>query len=109
VSDEVLVLPSHNEPFHGLHARLERLIRGHEERLALLQQELATPKRAIDVFSVLFRRRIGLDALGMATGEALAHLNCLITRRLAIRDEDASGIGWYRSLTHTAAPTGTIQ
>ena len=109
VSDEVLVLPSHNEPFHGLHARLERLIRGHEERLALLQQELATPKRAIDIFSVLFRRRVGLESLGMATGEALAHLNCLITRRLAVREQDASGICWYRSLTHASAATGTMR
>lgn len=109
VSDEVLVLPSHNEPFHGLHVRLERLIRGHEERLALLQQELATPRRAIDIFSVLFRRRIGLDLLGMATGEALAHLNCLITRRLAVREDDASGIGWYRSLPHASAATGTMR
>ena len=109
VSDEVLVLPSHNEPFRGLHLRLERLIRGHEERLALLQQELATPKRAIDIFSVLFRRRVGLELLGMATGEALAHLNCLITRRLAVREQDASGVGWYRSVTHASAATGTMR
>jgi glyoxylase-like metal-dependent hydrolase (beta-lactamase superfamily II) len=99
VSNDVLALPSHNEPFHGLHARLEQLIRGHEERLALLQRELATPKRAIDMFSLLFRRRIGADVLSMATGEALAHLNCLITRGLAVREADAAGIGWYRSTT----------
>jgi glyoxylase-like metal-dependent hydrolase (beta-lactamase superfamily II) len=104
VSDEVLVLPSHNEPFRGLHARLERLIRGHEERLAVLQQELTTPRRAIDVFSVLFRRKIGPDALGMATGEALAHLNCLITRGVAVREADASGITWYRGANHSATP-----
>lgn len=103
ISDEVLVLPSHNEPFRGLHARLEELIRGHEERLARLQQELATPKRAIDMFSLLFRRRIGADVLSMATGEALAHLNCLITRGLVVREADAAGIGWYRSTTSSHA------
>ena len=103
VSDEVLVLPSHNEPFRGLHARLQELIRGHEERLARLQKELATPKRAIDMFSLLFRRRIGADVLSMATGEALAHLNCLITRGLVVREADAAGIGWYRSTTSSHA------
>jgi glyoxylase-like metal-dependent hydrolase (beta-lactamase superfamily II) len=96
VGDDVLVLPSHNEPFRGLHARLARLMSGHEERLTILQRELATPKRAIDAFSVLFRRRIGADMLSMATGEALAHLNCLIARGLAVRELDASGIAWYR-------------
>jgi hypothetical protein len=45
----------------------------------------------------------------MATGEALAHLNCLITRRLAVREQDASGIGWYRSVTHESAATGTMR
>jgi len=43
-----------------LHARLDALIEGHEERLARVRQELAQPKRAIDVFSALFRRRVGV-------------------------------------------------
>jgi hypothetical protein len=34
--------------------------------------------------------------LGMATGESIAHLNCLIARRLAAGEVDASGITWYR-------------
>jgi glyoxylase-like metal-dependent hydrolase (beta-lactamase superfamily II) len=94
--DDVLVLPSHNEPFRGLHARLEALIQGHEERLARVHQELSQPQRAIDVFGALFRRRVGLDMLGMATGESIAHLNCLIGRGLAARELDAAGVTWYR-------------
>jgi glyoxylase-like metal-dependent hydrolase (beta-lactamase superfamily II) len=96
VPDDVLVLPSHNEPFRGLHARLAALISGHEQRLARMQEELATPKRAIDVFGVLFRRRVGADMLIMATGESVAHLNCLIARQLAVRELDAAGVAWYR-------------
>lgn len=96
VDDDVLVLPSHNEPFHGLHARLDALIAGHEERLARLASELATPKRAVDVFAVLFRRRVGHDLLSMATGESVAHLNCLMARGLAVSEPDAAGVGWYR-------------
>jgi len=97
VPDDVLVLPSHNEPFRGLHARLEALISGHERRLARMREELAAPKRAVDVFGVLFRRRVVVDMLSMATGESLAHLNCLIGRGLAAREVDAAGVAWYRS------------
>jgi len=98
VPDDVLVLPSHNEPFRGLHARLGALIAEHEMRLKRLREELATPKRALDVFDVLFRRRIGIDMLIFATGESIAHLNCLITRQQATREVDARGVNWYRSL-----------
>ncbi len=95
IPDDVLVLPSHNEPFRGLHARLNALAEGHEKRLVRVREELRTPKRAVDVFSVLFKRTIGLDMLGMATGESLAHLNCLIVRGLAERRADAHGVLWY--------------
>lgn len=96
VGDEVLVLPSHNEPFRGLHARLDALIAGHEERLAQLAAELSTPKRAVDVFGLLFRRRVGLDMLSMATGESVAHLNCLMARGLVACELDGAGVAWYR-------------
>jgi hypothetical protein len=94
----VLVLPSHNEPFRGLHARLDALISGHEQRLARMREELATPRRAVDLFSVLFRRRVGAELLNMATGESIAHLNCLIGRNLVAREVDESGVAWYRSI-----------
>ncbi|MGH8139235.1 MAG: MBL fold metallo-hydrolase [Steroidobacteraceae bacterium] len=96
VPDDVLVLPSHNEPFRGLHARLDQLIAGHERTLERLHQELATPKRAVDVFGLLFRRRVSGDLLSMATGESVAHLNCLMRRGLAVREMDGSGFAWYR-------------
>jgi len=98
VPDDVLVLPSHNEPFHGLHARLGELIAGHEVRLRRVREELATPRRAVDVFGVLFRRRVGADMLSFATGESLAHLNCLMARGHAVREVDASGVDWYRRI-----------
>jgi glyoxylase-like metal-dependent hydrolase (beta-lactamase superfamily II) len=99
VPDDVLVLPSHNEPFRGLHARLDDLADGHEKRLVRVLEELKTPRRAMDVFSVLFKRPIGLDMLGMATGESVAHLNCLLGRGLAERSADDSGVLWYRART----------
>ena len=98
VGDDVLVLPSHNEPFYGLHARLEQLIRGHEQKLLRLHRELVEPKRAVDVFGILFHRRVSVDLLSMATGESVAHLNCLIQRGVAARELDGSGVAWYRTI-----------
>ncbi len=97
VPDDVLVLPAHNDPFHGLHARLDHLIRGHERGLTRLERSLAEPKRAIDVFGALFARPISGDLLGMATGESLAHLNCLHGRGKAVRETGADGVTWWRA------------
>ena len=98
VPDDVLVLPSHNEPFNGLHARLRSLHDGHQRGLERLRRSLAEPKRAVDVFGALFARDVRSDnnLLGMATGECVAHLNYLVERdelRVEIRDD---GAAWYR-------------
>ena len=98
VPDEVLVLPAHNDPFHGLHARIDHLISGHERGLERLEALLAEPKRVVDVFSVLFRRKIDEWVLGMATGESLAHLNCLIRRGRVTRETASDGVDWYRAV-----------
>jgi glyoxylase-like metal-dependent hydrolase (beta-lactamase superfamily II) len=95
VPDDVLVLPAHNEPFRGLHARIEKLIQGHEQSLLRLQEALAEPKTAAGIFSILFRRPVGGELLTMATGESVAHLNCLIRRRQAVRELDDAGVAWY--------------
>lgn len=99
LSDDPLVLPSHNEPFRGLHMRLRQLNLWHEEILGRLRKALREHKRATDLFDILFRRRVGSDVLPFATGEALAHLNYLISRREAVREMDAEGIAWYRAVS----------
>jgi len=95
--DDVLVLPSHNEPFRGAHARLTELIDGHEENMAELLNLCAEPKRAVDVFPALFRAKITSGNYGMATGESIAHLNCLRARGKIARSADAEGVQWYSS------------
>jgi glyoxylase-like metal-dependent hydrolase (beta-lactamase superfamily II) len=97
VPDDVLVLPAHNDPFYGLHARIDHLIHGHERGLKRLARTLAEPKRVVDVFGALFARKIGPELVGMATGEALAHLNCLIERGEARTETDGDGVVWYRA------------
>jgi glyoxylase-like metal-dependent hydrolase (beta-lactamase superfamily II) len=93
--NDVLVLPSHNEPFIGLHERLHSLIDGHERTLKRILSRLTEPKRAIDLFGAMFARKIGSDVIGMATGEAIAHVNCLVGRGLARRVTDEQGITRY--------------
>jgi glyoxylase-like metal-dependent hydrolase (beta-lactamase superfamily II) len=95
VPDDVLVLPAHNEPFHGLWARLDQLVEHHEQALGRLESALAAPKRAVDVFPLLFARTIESVVLQMATGESLAHLNCLRGRGRATRWSDGEGVHWY--------------
>jgi glyoxylase-like metal-dependent hydrolase (beta-lactamase superfamily II) len=101
VPDDVLVLPAHNEPFRGLHARLDHLAQGHEVSLERLRRALAAePRRAVDVFGALFARQIGSEAqlLGMATGESVAHLNYLVGRGEAVAEPDGDGVLRYRLL-----------
>ena len=93
--DNVLVLPAHQAPFLGLHVRLTQIIESHERGLAILFESLAEPRRAVDCSRVLFRRELSNDMLYMATGETLAHLNCLIGRRMIRRERDAAGVDWY--------------
>lgn len=92
--DDLFVLPSHGEPFRGLHARLDAIDHGHRDRLDALHRHLVEPRRAVDCFSVLFGRRIDDDVIGLATGEAMAHLRRLEVERRAVRDE-RDGVCWY--------------
>jgi glyoxylase-like metal-dependent hydrolase (beta-lactamase superfamily II) len=96
--DDALILPSHNEPFRGAGRRLTELIDEHEQNMEKLLALCAEPKRAVDVFPVLFRSRITSGNYGMATGESIAHLNCLIARGQMRRWSDANGIDWYQAV-----------
>ena len=98
VPDDVLVLPAHNDPFNGLHARIGQLIGFHERALERLERLIGEPKRAVDVFGVLFKRKINDGVLGMATGESLAHLNCLMHRGRARRERDPAGVDWFSAV-----------
>ena len=93
---DLLVLPGHGDPFTGLHTRLDAMDREHRERLDELAVFLAEPRRTVDCFGRLFRRAIGPELLGMATGEALAHLRRLEVEGRATRDTQ-DGVWWWRA------------
>jgi glyoxylase-like metal-dependent hydrolase (beta-lactamase superfamily II) len=96
--DDLLVMPAHGEPFRGLHARLDRLEEGHRISLDRLHARLAEePRRAVDCFGVLFARAIDDSILGLATGEALAHLRHLEATGRAERN-NRDGVDYYSAL-----------
>ncbi len=97
LSNSLLVLPSHGDPFTGLHARLDALEHGHRDRLHALHARLAEPKRAVDCFPVLFARKIEDNMMGLATGEAMAHLRRLEVEERAVR-EVRGDVHWYRAV-----------
>ena len=99
VPDDVLVLPSHNDCFRGLHARLDYLAASQERTLDRLRKTLREPRRAVDVFAALFGRSIDeTDAglLNLATGESLACLNYLMHRGEVLRVLDDAGVAQYQ-------------
>jgi hypothetical protein len=55
------------------------------------------PRRAVDCFGVLFARTVDDSILGLATGEALAHLRHLETTGRATR-ENREGVDYYSAL-----------
>jgi glyoxylase-like metal-dependent hydrolase (beta-lactamase superfamily II) len=87
---ERLALPGHETPFAGLPARLAALAESHGRRLDRVRMLIAAaPRTAVECFGALFRRAIGEDEYGLATAEAVAHLNHLLARGEALATEDA--------------------
>lgn len=85
------MLPSHHQPFVGLHARLDALARHHEERLAQTLDACRTPSTAAQVLRRLFRRELDDHQLFFAIGEALAHLHHLVARGQVTRTQEPAG------------------
>lgn len=94
--EDVLVLPAHGKPFRGVHERLDELIHEHDTGLEKCLELCAEPKRAVDVFTALFKGRISDGNLIMATGESIAHLNYLVEAGQLQGEADSDGVLWYR-------------
>jgi glyoxylase-like metal-dependent hydrolase (beta-lactamase superfamily II) len=94
--EDCLVLPAHNEPFTGAHKRLQHLIDGHETALTRLRSRLEkSPANVLETFVSVFGRAIESDEQGMATGEALAHLNYLKHRGELAVSGNPDGVALY--------------
>ena len=96
--DDHFVLPGHKLPYFGLPYRLAEIAADHERALDRLWTHLATPKPATECFPVLFKRPVGPETFGMALGESVAHLNCLLQRGLVSRDLSPQGAWLWRAI-----------
>lgn len=101
LGDELLVLPSHDLPFRGLHRRLEALLAHHESRLQRLTSRLAEPARAVDLMEFFFQRRLSESMMHLAVGELGAHLNYLEATGAIRRRSDAQGVAWFSTVAST--------
>ena len=94
--EDLLVLPAHNEPFRGLHVRLDQLDADHGDKLARLVEFCGEARTAFECFGVLFRRPVSEGDRGIATGEALAHLHWLEARGELRRVMDGGVVRFLR-------------
>jgi len=100
---DTLVLPGHNLPFFGLHARVDELTAHHEARCAAIFEACRdTGQTAADLVPVVFRRPIDdPHQMGFAFSEALAHVN-LMERQGRLR----FSAGQYRAAVGEVAHQG---
>lgn len=81
IPEDVLVLPGHRRPFHGLHQRTRELETHHEERCDLIRAACARgPHSVADLVPILFKRELDDHQMGFAFTETLAHVNRLVRR-----------------------------
>ncbi len=95
VPPETLVLPSHNLPFFGLHARIDTLAAHHQARCGQVMAACARPRTARQMVPLLFRRPLDAHQLGFALGEALAHLHYLMHQGALDRMLCADGVNRF--------------
>ena len=79
IPHDAFVLPAHNLPFYGLHARIAELTRHHDQRCQdILDACAGGPKLPADIVPLLFPRKLDAHQTSFAFGEALAHVNYML-------------------------------
>ena len=97
------MLPAHNTPFYGLHARLRYLIAHHEDHLAALEEACVTPSTVRELLPVIFRRTLDVEQTTLALGECIAHMNFLLRAGRVRSEPDADGVHRYTALDPAVA------
>jgi glyoxylase-like metal-dependent hydrolase (beta-lactamase superfamily II) len=94
--EDCLVLPSHGQPFYGLHRRIDALARHHADRLAETMAAAAGGSLTVaGLTRQMFPRAQDPHQRRFAIGEALAHLNHLLTRGQLFRQRRPDGVDHY--------------
>ena len=94
---DTLVLPSHGVPFLGLQSRIDDLRAHHVVQLDAVVRACATDKSAFDLLPVMFRRPLTGVHFLLAMGEALAHLEYLVSVDRLRRETDSRERIRYRA------------
>ncbi len=89
---DTLVLPSHGQPFVGLHQRLEDFRAHHAQRLAVALEACARPATALQVMRHMFPNKLEDMDFFFALGEAMAHLHYLEAEGGIERGARADGV-----------------
>jgi glyoxylase-like metal-dependent hydrolase (beta-lactamase superfamily II) len=98
VSDDVLVLPGHGLPFHGLHQRVTELIQHHAERCDLIAAvSRQAPLSVAELVPHIFHRVLDEHQTGFAFGEVLAHVNHMLGQERLALHVDSNGVERYQS------------
>lgn len=98
VAPDVLVLPGHGLPFHGLHDRIEELIAHHAERCRLIAEACRdAPLSVAEIVPHLFTRTLDAHQTGFAFGEVLAHVNHMLGKGELQLETDKDGVDRYRA------------
>jgi glyoxylase-like metal-dependent hydrolase (beta-lactamase superfamily II) len=96
VAPDVLVLPGHGLPFHGLHQRVEELITHHALRCGEIAAACKdTPRSVAEIVPFLFTRALDAHQTGFAFGEVLAHVNHMLGRGELRLETDTGGVDRY--------------
>ncbi|HWI25902.1 MAG TPA: MBL fold metallo-hydrolase [Stellaceae bacterium] len=96
VPDSAFVLPSHNLPFYGLHARIDQLRQLHRQRVAEIVAHCREPRTGAEIMPVLFSRALDRHQLGFAIGETMAHLARAVAGGGLQRHERADGVWLFQ-------------
>ena len=96
LNKDVLILPSHGDPFYGVHLRLQDMINEHKKGLQDLLEFCSQPRSVTEVFPILFRSKINIGNMVIAVGEAVANLNYLVSSKELVVDIGSDGIARYK-------------
>ena len=89
IPEDVLVLPGHQLPFHGLHRRAHALAEHHHERCELIAAAARkAPMSAAELVPVLFHRPLDPHQMSFAFSEVLAHVNYMLGQGELVWSDD---------------------
>jgi glyoxylase-like metal-dependent hydrolase (beta-lactamase superfamily II) len=92
VPEDVTVLPAHNLPFTGLHARIRELMHHHDQRCQAVAEVCgADPRLPAEIVPLLFPRRLDAHQTSFAFGETLAHVNYMLRRGWMLAEPGEDG------------------